>query len=292
MSVYQRHTSMQRRHYFQLFYYSQFPLVILAMVLTGSIGVILYQRLIWEVIFLVGLSTFFTYSIDNLIDWEKDRAHYSQITSLIGVYHKILAALIPSSALGIIILTLRSPNELRIGILLLGAFVAIGVARFSTYRNNTVNFILPIWAFIFNRFFITTIWTIVCVFLPIWYVNDTVPGITWHVFFYMFSLIFIYAVLWKFEKSDYDLKKLIYNSRIFILLTILPFTAAALALFDVSKKLLPIYNLVNLIPPVACMIGLQLITRNPRLIRRKISLLTLSLVVLSTLTTALYLFCG
>ncbi len=283
---------MKRRHYLQLVYYSQFPLVALAMVLTGSIGAVLYHRLMWEVTLLVGLSTFFTYSIDNLIDWEKDKARYTQINRMIYIYHKILSVLIPASALGIIILTLKSPNELRIGLLLLGASVIMGVSRFSTYRNNSNDYVLPIWKFLFNRIFIAAIWTIVCVFLPTWYENDRISATTWHIFFYMFSLIFIYAVLWKFEKSDYALKRTLYQSKLFIVLTLLPFIASTFVILDLVKDLLPTHNLINLLPPLASLIVLQLITRKPTLIRQKISLLTLSLILLSSITAVMYLLCG
>lgn len=282
---------MRKRHYFHLLYYSQFPLVVLAMVLTGSIGAVYYRHLIWEVVLLVGLSTFFTYSIDNLIDWEKDKAHYSQITDLVSVYHKVLSALIPASALGIIILTLRSSNDMRIGLVLLGASVAMGVSRFSTYRNATNNVISPILDFLLNRIFITTIWTIVCALLPIWYRDDTITKVFWHIFFYMFSLIFIYAILWKFEKSDATLKKLIYQSKIFLLLACFPVIAFILVIYDVSLGLLPIYNLFNLLPASASLIGLFLITRHPILIRWKISVLTLVLITMSSFTAILYLFC-
>ncbi|MHA1280436.1 MAG: hypothetical protein ACTSQ8_24980 [Candidatus Helarchaeota archaeon] len=283
---------MRRRHYFLLFYYSQFPLIALAMVLTGAIGAVFYHRFMWEAVFLVGLSTFFTYSIDNLIDWEKDKAHYSQIRNMISDYHKVLSALIPASALGIIILTLKSSNELRIGLLLLGASVAMGVSRFSNYRSKSINFIPPIWIFIINRIFITTVWTIVCVLLPTWYRNSTIKKITWHVFIYMYSLIFIYAVLWKFEKSDYTLKKSMYQSKIFLLLACLPVIATMLVIYDVYKCLLPKYNLFNLMPPIASLIGLLLITRHPILIRRKISALTFVLITMSSLTAMIYLLCG
>jgi len=116
---------MSRRRFFQFVYYTHTPLVVLAMVLTGTISAVLFQRLSLQVIVLVGLSTYFTYSLDNLFDWKKDQTHYQNIEGMIQIYHKVTYLLIPSTAVGIFLLILQSSNELRIGILLLGAAVAM-----------------------------------------------------------------------------------------------------------------------------------------------------------------------
>jgi hypothetical protein len=168
--------NLTRRQVFHLFYYSQLPLVIIAMVLTGSISVVLYGLINWQAVLLVGLSTFFTYSVDNLIDWKKDRAHYQTIAPMAKICHRISYILIPASAIAVILLILNSLENLRIGVLLLGASVAIGVTRFSSYRSGTPTNSNGVVDFILNRFFISLIWTIVCVFIPIWYNQN--PGTT------------------------------------------------------------------------------------------------------------------
>jgi len=278
-----------RRQAFQLFYYSQLPLVMMAMVLTGTISAVLFQRLQWQPILLVGFSTYFTYSLDNLIDWKKDRLHYPNIISQVIAYHRFSYFLIPTSAFAVISLILSSPQDLWIGILILGASVTMGIVRFSTYRAGNSNFANGVVNFILNRFFISIIWTIVCVFVPIWYNENPGSLKTWRTFAYMFLLIGIFAVIWKFEKSHYHLKKKLIQMKLFPILGVMGIIAIALVIFDVATGVYPLFHLVTLGPPLASIAALSVIANSPILLRHKIALLTLILMFLSSLSAVLHL---
>jgi hypothetical protein len=280
---------MSRRRIFKFFYYTHIPLVLLAMVLTGTISSVLYGDLNFKVILLVGLSTYLTYSLDNLFDWRKDQSHYLSVQSIIQTYHKITYLLIPAAALGIFILVNQSSNELRIGILLLGAAAAMSTTRFSIYRGNTKPDSSKLLGFFLNRLFISFIWTTVCVFLPIWYENLPIKPITWHTFLYMYSLILSYAVIWKLEKSDFLLQKTVFSSKVSSLLMLLPMLALFLVVYDILIGLAPLHNLINLFPPIACMAGLLNIIQNPFNLQKKISRMTLILILLCSFSATLHL---
>ncbi len=283
---------MSRRQVFILFYYTQLPLITMAMVLTAAISAVLYQQVSWPAILLVGISTFFAYSIDNLIDWKKDRTHYQAIAPMAAIYHQISYILIPASAIAVILLVLKSPEDLRIGVLLLGAMVAMGVARISSYRSVRARRPDTVLQFILNRLFISVIWTIVTVFIPIWYDQQPIITQTWRTAIYMFLLIFNYAVIWKFEKSPYPLKKDLISAKVFLILGIMSFLAVLLAIIDVAQGLFPVVSLVSILPPLASLVGMQFIAGSPIMLRRKITWLTIVLALLTIFVAAMHVIAG
>ncbi len=281
---------MSRRQVFFFFYYTQLPLIIMAMVLTGSINAVLYQQISWPAILLVGLSTFIAYSIDNLIDWQKDRDHYQGIIPIARIYHRISYVLLPAAAIAVTLLVLKSPEDLRIGMLLLGATVAIGVTRIAAYRSIKGKKQEKAYQFILNRVFISVIWTIVTVFVPIWYDQHPIILQVWRTAIYMFFLIFNYAVIWKFEKSPYALKKQLISARLFLVLSILCILAVLLAIFDVAQGLFPVPGLVAVLPPLALLLSLQFIAKSPIMLRRKITWITVLLAVLTIFVAAVHIW--
>ena len=281
---------MSRRQFFLLYYYSHLPLIIMAMVLSGTINATLYQRLNFHVILLVGLATFLTYSIDNLIDWHKDASHYASITQIIRIYHKLTLILMPLASLGILYLICQSSNELQIGILFLGAAAVMGTTRLPINHENSDNTKESVSRFILNRFFISTIWTTVCVFLPIWYISGMITPRILTIFLYLFCLVFIYAVLWKFEKSSYSLKRKLLSSPLFKTLSGLAGTAMLLVIFDIVTGLASIFNLVNILPPLISLIYIRRIAQKPVFLRRAISQFTVILALLCTLSTVIMIF--
>ncbi|MEA3326475.1 MAG: hypothetical protein U9R53_04100 [Chloroflexota bacterium] len=277
---------------FELVYYSHITLVLLAMVLTGSISAVLYAQIKWQVILLVGIATYFTYSLDNLFDWKRDLARYRNIQELVQIYHRITYLLIPAAAIGILILTLVSNNELKIGIFLLGAAVAMGTTRFSIYRNNSSSPSQSISGFILNRLFITTIWTTVCVFLPNWYNNTEIIGRTWNAFFYIYCLIFPYAVLWKIESSAEPLKIKLLSSILMRVIVAFPVISIYFAIVDVISGAAHIVNLFNLLPPISIIVILFVINKKPNALKKKISLLTIILTLLCGSSALIHLIAG
>jgi hypothetical protein len=274
---------------FKLFYYSHMQLVFMAMVLTGTISAVIYGEITWQVILLVGLSTYMTYSLDNLIDWNRDKHRYTKMTGLIHTYHKFTYGLIPGAAIGIILLVVQSSNELRIGLLLLGAAAAMSTTRFSNYRENSSGEHQKLLGFFLNRLFISLVWTTVCVFLAVWYVDLPIIPRTWHTFVYMFVLILSYSVIWKLEKSPYPLQKEVFSSPIpaaLALLSVVPFT---LVIYDIMIGIAPLQNLVNLAPPVANLVGMLKISQNPFNLQKKISLWTLILLLLCSISMGFHL---
>ncbi len=283
---------ISKRKIYKLIYYSHVPLVFLAMILTGTISAVLYGQISWRVIILVGLSTHFTYSLDNLIDWNKDKHRYRDIETFIQVFHKITYILIPGSAIGIIFLIIHSPNELKIGMLLLGAAVGMSTTRFSHYRENDPYGSKSLIGFLLNRLFISLIWTTVCIFLPVWYQNLPIRLLTWHTFLYMYMLIFTYSVIWKLEKSAYPLKREIFTSFIPLFMVVLLILSLSIVIYDIHIGIAPIQNLINLTPPVASLAGVINISRHPFNLRRKISLLTLILFLLCAISAGVHLALG
>ena len=283
---------MSFRRYLFLFYYTQIPLVLLAIILTSSISAVLYTEINWRVSALVGISTFFTYSLDNLFDWKKDQQHYQDIKKAIEFYHKISYGLILLSGLGVLLLTLTSPNDLRIGMLLLGASAGMLTARFANYRNTPRHQDPSLINFFIHRFLISIIWTIVVVFMPIWYDGRMINSLTWHTLFFMFNLIFVYAVLWKFEKTSLKLKRRILSSRFGSFLFIPPIISVGLIFYDIFSGLRTYLNLLNLIPISIALLYTYNVLNKPYQLRQKIAGLTFLLIITIPISAFLHIYIG
>jgi len=280
---------MSRRQIFNLFYYSHIPLALLASLLTASISMVINSQLNWNVILLVGLSTFLTYSIDNLIDWKRDKDQYQSIQDKIECYHKITYFILPVITIAIILTILKSSNEFLVSILLLGAVAALGTTRFANYRMNSSDSKQPIRMFFLNRIFISIVWSIVCIFVPLWYEGLRTTTLTWHTFLYIFSIVLIYAIFWKLERSPALLKKRLYQSGLLRILPILPLVSIIIVFIDIFFGIRPIHNLINLLPPVICILASYRMNKYPFLLRNKLTYMTLGLVLSTSLSLLVHL---
>ena len=236
---------------FNLLYYSHSFLIFLAMIISATINVVLTQQITWGAIILMGLSTFLTYSIDNLLDWKKDQANYQDEAHLIKKFHKITYFLIGLSFLGILWFIFSTNTILLVSLVLIGSAVIMTTARFMAYRKLDRRNPETFAGFIFNRVFVASVWSIVCVFLPLWYAGIAIDSRAWSVLVYIFPLIFIYAVLWRLEKTESALRKEILASPVWWFLKVLSIFAGLWLLSSTIMGRFPIINLFNLLPPIA-----------------------------------------
>jgi len=261
-----------RQAKFNLFYYSQVQLAVMAMVLSAASHIVLSGWLHWQSSLLIGLSTFLTYSVDNLFDWQKDRQYYQAEQGVIQRYHKLSYFLIGACVVGIVLLILQSQAALKLALLTLATLVVFATARFSAYRSLDHNKQETIRGFISNRLFITSIWTFVCVFLPLWYSQAQLDLRAWHIFGYLWLLIFPFAVLWKLEKSEVGLRQALLATRLPLVMQAFCLSAGLLVLIDTLLGIFPALTLVHLIPPATSFLLLRWILQGQRISRPRISL--------------------
>ena len=137
---------------FNFFYYSQIQLVLIAMALTAAASAVLLGSIIWDGIWIVGLSTFVTYSVDNLIDWNQDLKHYQDIKSIIQYYHKFCYIAVPLCVLGIGSLIIKGDSVFQVGIILLCATTVITISRIPihvkvlTITNDFIKFLAKLFS--------------------------------------------------------------------------------------------------------------------------------------------------
>jgi len=259
------------------------------MILSISISAVLYQAIEWPVVLVTGLATYLTYSVDNLIDWKTDKAHYHKISTQIQLYHKVTYFLIPCSAGTILLLLWRSPNIFQISTGLLGAAAVMSTTRLPFYRTVSSNHLSPVWHFTNNRFFISAVWTAVVVFLPIIYGKHVITIRSWRTFFYIYGMIAIYASLWKLERVEPEIQKQLSASMLFPGLRFLSLVSMAIVIVDVLTGLTPGYGLVNVLPPILCLFASISLAKISRLSWEKISLFTISLLFLTIFSAIIHL---
>lgn len=282
---------MTINQFFQLIYYSHLLLVTSAMILSSSISAVLYQTIEWQVVLLTGLATYLTYSVDNLIDWKNEKAHYRNISTHIQIYHKLTYFLIPCSAVIILLLLWQSPNIFQISTGLLGAAAVMSTTRLPFYRTGTVKPDHHVWHFILNRIFISAVWTAVVVFLPILYGEHVITIRIWRAFFYIYGMIVVYASLWRLERVESELQEQLRKSNLLSGLSFLALFSMAIVVIDVKTGLAPVYGLINILPPITCLVATMTFGKNSRMSWQKLSLFTLSLMILSSFTTLFHLSC-
>lgn len=279
----------QKKSIFNLLYYSHIQLVVAAMIITASINVIVTDNIPWGAVLLVGLSTYLTYSIDNLIDWKKDKLNYQNEVPLIKKYHKFTYFLIGLCLLGILLIILSTSTAFMISMALLGSSVVISTARVTAYRKLNSHNPETFYGFILNRIFISLVWTNVSVFLPLWYMGLPIDSQAWSAFIYTWQLIFIYAVLWRLEKTEGSLRERIVASPLWTVLKVLSITAGLWPVYSVLVGRFPIQNLFNMLPPLAIFILLHRWPASWEKARRQISLFTLCLTLCCLFTMIMHL---
>jgi len=282
-------TLKQKTSIFNLLYYSHIQLVVAAMIITASINVIVTGNITWGAVSVVGLSTYLTYSIDNLIDWKKDKLNYQNEVLLIKKYHKFTYFLIGLCLLGILLIILSTSTAFMIGMALLGSSVVISTARLTAYRKLNSRNPETFYGFILNRIFISLVWTNVSVFLPLWYVGLPINSQAWSAFIYTWQLIFIYAVLWRLEKTEGSLRERIVASPLWTVLKVLSITAGLWPVYSVLVGRFPIQNLFNMLPPLAILILLNRWPASWEKARKQIFLFTLCLVICGLFTMIMHL---
>ncbi len=282
---------MKINHYkiFIFFYYSQIQLVLIAAVLTATTSSVLLGQISWESSAIVGISTFFTYSIDNLIDWGKDTTQDPKIIELLPIYRLLCYVLLPLCTLIIVVLFINSPAGFRIALLLLGISTMMAVIRLPKINSLAKSSSLKIT--IMNRLLISCVWTIVCVFTPIWYTESsaTRPQV-WMTFAYLWQLMFISAVLWKMEKDKIDFQNNRFQkTKISRILKFITITTIVLTIVDVALGYFPSHNLVVLLVPAATFGVLSYWESSKTSLKIIFTILTLSQISLSVLSAIIHL---
>lgn len=283
---------MTLKKLFHFIHYSHLPLVIMAMVLTGTISAVLHQTVAWRVVLLTGSATFLIYSIDNLLDWENERFRYLQISKIVRAYHRLTYLLMPLATGLIFLLIYNRSNQFKVVIFLLGIAAAMATTHLPKYRPFSLLIKDRHHHFLVNRIFVSAVWTAVVVFLPGFYGDEGISPRTWRVFFYTYNLIFIYSTLWRLEKVDWELREQLIASKLFPALILLAMLSMVSVIHEVLSGLTPTHNLVNLLPPVVSAITLLTIIREKDLTWQKISLFTLSLLILSSFSAFIHLILG
>jgi hypothetical protein len=236
---------------FNLFYYSQIQLALIASALTAATSSVLLGKISWESVILAGVSTFITYSTDNLLDWKKDLRQYQDLVGFLSAYRLSCYILIPLG-IGIIYkIVIDSPAKFQSALLLLGASAISAIIRIPT--RNAPPTPSNIQSMAINRLFISCVWAVVLVFLPILYTESNIsrPQV-WMTFAYLWQLTFISAVMWKFEKIEPNIQNNSFlKSKTIKILKLLSITTVLLTITDIVLGYFPIYNLVVVLAPIA-----------------------------------------
>lgn len=260
----------KKNQIFTLIYYSHIHLVIMAMVMTTAMNFVLTQHISWPAVLLIGLWTFVTYSLDNLVDWKKDKVLYPDESILIKRYQRVSIVLIVLCLIGISWIMLTTSAALTLTLAFLAAVVLLSTIRFAAYRRADSVWRNSIASFFVNRVFISLVWSAVCIFVPIIYEGIPVTWQAWSSLIYLWPLVFVYAVIWKLEKSDPYLRSAlntsplrIYLQHLCLLTTLIPITNFILG--KITSR-----SLVNILPGLVIFILLEILHLEWKITRKQL----------------------
>jgi hypothetical protein len=211
----------KKNQIFNLIYYSHIHLVIMAMVMTAAMNFVLTQHVSWLAVLLIGLGTFVTYSLDNLVDWKKDKALYPDESILIKRYQYVSIVLVVLSIIGIGWIMLTTSAQQTMALVFLAVIAFLSTIRIASFRRADTLKVQTFTSFFINRVFISLVWSVVCIFVPLAYEGLSVTWQAWSSLIYLWPLVFVYAVNWKLEKSDPYLRSALNNSILRIYLQLL-----------------------------------------------------------------------
>jgi hypothetical protein len=247
----------KKNQIFNLIYYSHIHLVIMAMVMTTAMNMVLTQRVSWPAVLLIGLATFVTYSLDNLVDWKKDKALFPDETILIKQYQRVSIGMIVLSLVGIAWIMTASSALLTMVLVFLAIIAFLSTIRIASFRRADTQKVQTFTGFFVNRVFISLVWSVVCIFVPLAYEELPVTWQAWSSLIYLWPLVFVYAVNWKLQKSDPYLRASLNASylRIYLQLLCLLTTLIPITNFILGKIKSP--SLVNILPGLVIFILLE-----------------------------------
>jgi hypothetical protein len=260
----------KKNQIFNLIYYSHIHLVIMAMVMTAAMNFVLTQYVSWPAVLLIGLGTFVTYSLDNLVDWKKDKALYPDEFILIKRYQYVSIVLVVLAIIGIGWIMLTTSAALTLTLVFFAAVVLLSTIRFAAYRRVDSVSLHSIANFFVNRVFISLVWSAVCIFVPLMYEGMPVTWQAWSSLIYLWPLVFVYAVIWKLEKSEPYLRSAlntsplrIYLQHLCLLTTLIPITNFILG--KITSR-----SLVNILPGLAIFILLEILHLEWKISRKQL----------------------
>jgi hypothetical protein len=283
-----------RSRLFDIAYYSQIQLSLIAACLTVVVSAVTLQTVVWASVGIVGLGTYIIYSIDNLVDWREDRTRYPSLDRLNVPYRIWCALTVPLAILGIVGMLPGAKGSFA-GLLSALGGVALAVATFRLIQPEIQDIrrlrdILP------NRLLVSMFWAINCVFLPGWYVDLPLTTKTWVTFAFVWQLSFITAVLWSLEflsTPDMPLESLtvagISANRIIAVLIVISASSATLAIVDILWGYFPPYNVVVICAPILNWIALSTWSRWHGRLRLFNTVLTFGQMLCAALITAVHL---
>ena len=236
---------------FSLFYYSHIHLVLMGMLMAAVNNYVLTNQVAWKAILLIGMSTYFTYSIDNLFDWKIDRQNYIGVEGMLRKYQRFSLLPITLCGVGIVWIVTTSNAVFTLSIGLLTAAVAFSITRLAFFRKSEHHQPVSVGQFILNRAFISLVWSLVCVFLPLIFSGHAIDKRAWSSLVYLWNLVCIYAVIWKLEKSPPYLQKLMNASSLKVFLQAMSLNAVLIPIVNRSIGQSGTLGLINTLPPLA-----------------------------------------
>jgi hypothetical protein len=247
----------KKNQIFNLIYYSHIHLAIMAMVMTAAMNLVLTQHVSWLAVLLIGMATFVTYSLDNLVDWKKDKVHYPDETILIKQYQRISIGLFVLCLVGIFWIMATSSTLLTMALAFLAVIAFLSTIRIASFRQMDTIKVQTITSFFVNRVFISLVWSVVCIFVPLGYEGLPVTWQAWSSLIYLWPLVFVYAVIWKLEKSDPYLRCALNTSILRVYLQFLCLLTTLIPITNFILGKITTRSLVNILPGLVVFILLE-----------------------------------
>ncbi len=255
-----------KRDWYSILRFSRLELSILVSSLTVASSEVLVDEVVWPVVFIVGLSTYVVYNLDNLLDWPSEKHALGAFSKNWKTYTLWCVPTILLSLFGIATFAIHSTPSF---LLLLAILGTLGVGYVWMTRRPKDR---PWMALLAEQIVDALVWSLVVALLPVVYVGHPLTPQVLMAIAYMWQLCWVGTAIWnltytvaylspELHRTPTLTQKLGENQLIRLAVTV-SLTALVLAVVDVCLGYFPWYNLAVVSGPAVNLILLSVWPRS------------------------------
>ena len=241
--------------------YNRILLCALAMSLTSASSITLIGQIQWQAVFIVGLSTYAIYNLDNIFDKPHDKLVPVFIARNWIKYLIWCIFTIPLALLITFWLVIDNERSFLIFMTILGSIsiAHIILTRRLLNRNNST---FNLWA---ERLIDSLVWCLAVVLIPVQYSGKTITPQVIMAVVYVWQLCWVGEMVWdmtnaqkNIENDGFQLTRILGEAFNIKMLKVVCATATILAITDILLGYFPWYNLSVIFAPLSNLVLISL----------------------------------
>lgn len=251
--------------FLELLHYSRFPLIVTSGLLATTNSSVLIGSFAWQPTVIVMLGTYIVYTIDNLIDWSREREILSHIESVYICYRNISIVFMLVASVAIILLSLNRGVQFALTLMIF-YLISLGIIIVSRVTKLFTPDTTYYWV---ERLVVALSWSLITLAVPLQYADAEYDITALLTFVYVWQIAWVIGVIWRYstvvnlvqingEMSDEKVNvEILKTKRLVQILQIVCIIAATQATVDILLGFFPVHNSIVLTVPIVELVFLK-----------------------------------